>query len=54
MLRAIRKLIGRFDGKIVSKERPVPEALFSGARVRYDVAGSGDPALLLVPGWCDT
>ena len=30
----------------------MPEALFSGTRVRYDVAGGGEPALLLVPGWC--
>jgi pimeloyl-ACP methyl ester carboxylesterase len=31
----------------------VPEALVEGRKIRYDVAGSGEPALLLLHGWCD-
>lgn len=31
----------------------MPEILSGGARIRYDVAGEGEPALLLMPGWCD-
>ncbi|TDM25809.1 alpha/beta fold hydrolase, partial [Macrococcoides caseolyticum] len=25
-----------------------------GARIRYDDAGQGEPALLFIPGWCTT
>jgi len=28
----------------------MPEILSGGARIRYDVAGEGEPALLLMPG----
>ena len=31
----------------------MPEAISSGRAVRYDVAGGGEPALLLLHGWCD-
>ncbi len=31
----------------------MPEAICEGRKVRYDVAGSGEPALLLLHGWCD-
>lgn len=31
----------------------MPEAAFSGLKIRYDVAGGGEPALLLLHGWCD-
>jgi pimeloyl-ACP methyl ester carboxylesterase len=30
----------------------MPEVLSSGARIRYDDVGRGEPALLLIPGWC--
>ena len=31
----------------------MPEAVCAGTKVRYDVAGGGEPALLLLPEWCD-
>lgn len=31
----------------------MPEASFSGVSIRYDQRGSGEPALLFLPGWCD-
>ncbi|HTO88636.1 MAG TPA: alpha/beta hydrolase [Thermoanaerobaculia bacterium] len=31
----------------------MPEAVSQGVRIRYDVAGEGEPALLFLPGWCD-
>ncbi len=32
----------------------MPQAIADGLRLRYDVAGEGEPALLLLPGWCDS
>jgi pimeloyl-ACP methyl ester carboxylesterase len=32
----------------------MPDATSNGLRIGYDVAGSGEPALLLLPGWCDS
>ena len=31
----------------------MPEAVSQGVRIRYDVAGEGEPALIFLPGWCD-
>jgi len=31
----------------------MPDIASNGVRIRYDVAGSGEPALLFLPGWCD-
>ena len=53
--KGVRTAIPPFRWLQFYREVPdIPEATWGGARIRYDIAGAGDPALLFLHGWCDS